>query len=170
MDGRIDRRDFLRLGVVTLAALAWAPRSVWGSSHPTTHGVDVCPYCNMTVIDLRYSAQVVTPTGLVHHYDALECLADHLNGFGPVPPIVAETYLSDRAASTLNEARYLAAADAVVAYHPRLRTPMAGGLAAFKDLETAREVLTGLRLGDAEFLSWDEVLVRGADRPWVPGY
>lgn len=170
MAERYGRRDFIRWGVAGLATLAWPLRRVLGAAHPTTHGVDVCPFCNMTVIDLRFSAQVVTPTGVVHHYDAVECLADHLNGHGPPAPSVLEVYLSDRAVSSREAASYLAADEALVAYHPRLRTPMAGGLAAFADVDSAAVVLEELRLADAELLTWEEVLARGEDHPWVPGY
>ncbi len=153
------------------AAGALLPRAwVAAEPHPTVAGVDACPYCSMTIVDLRFAAQVVTPTGLVLHYDAIECLADHLNGHGPTPPDVAETYLADAATSSLEGADYLKAEDAVLLYHPRLRTPMGGGLAAFADAAAAESYAAQRRLQDAEVLTWAEVLARGADDPWVPDY
>jgi len=166
----IDRRTFIRKTGHTLGAvLLWSQRA-WADPRPVTFGVDVCPYCNMTVVDLRFTAQVVTPTGLVHHYDAIECLADHLMGHGPRPPEVAETYLADRAVSSRDEAAFLEVEEAVVLHHARLRTPMGGGLAAFADRAAAEEFAAAGRLAGAEYLTWREVLERGRDRPWVPDY
>jgi copper chaperone NosL len=170
----VHRRAFLRrcLRLAGAAAAgALLPRTwVAAEPHPTEAGVDTCPYCSMTIVDLRFAAQVVTPTGLVLHYDAIECLADHLNGHGPTPPEVAEAYLAEVTTSSLEGAEYLPAEEAVVLYHPRLRTPMGGGLAAFADVASAQTYATDRRLQNAETLTWSEVLARGADDPWVPDY
>ena len=167
---RLGRREFLRRAGAA-AAVALLPRAlVEAAPRETQYGVDVCPYCNMTIVDLRFTAQVVTPTGLVLNYDAIECLADHLAGHGPVPPVVEESYVADRQASTRESAVLLATADAVLLHHPRLRTPMSGGLAAFASKETADAFAAAQRYTDAELLTWDEVLERAAITPWVPDY
>jgi copper chaperone NosL len=124
----------------------------------------------MTVVDLRFAAQVVTPTGLVHSYDAIECLADHLMGHGPQPPDVAEAYLSNYYASTREEVDYIAAQEAVVLHHARLRSPMGGGLAAFESEAEASAFAAANRLTGAEVVTWEEVLAAGGQRPWVPDY
>lgn len=166
----MNRRQFLRLSgkAVLVAALPWQLGRA--QPRPTQFGVDVCPYCSMTVSDLRFAAQVVTPTGLIHNYDAIECLADHLNGHGPQPPTVEEVYLADYPASTRDDVSYLSAAAAVVLFHPRLRTPMGGGLAAFPDEVAATSFAQSARLSNAELLTWEQVLSRGEERPWVPDY
>src|SRR5690606_10671637 len=89
---------------------------------------------------------------------------------GPPPPEAAETYLADVTTSSLDGADYLTADDAVLLYHPRLRTPMGGGLAAFADAAATEAYAAQRRLQDAEVLTWAEVLARGADDPWVPDY
>ncbi|HRN18186.1 MAG: nitrous oxide reductase accessory protein NosL [Trueperaceae bacterium] len=168
--GRLSRREFLRR-VGAGAAVALLPRALVGAApRETNYGVDVCPYCNMTIVDLRFTAQVVTPTGLVLNYDAIECLADHLAGHGPVPPLVEEVYVADRQASTREAAVLLPAAEAVLLHHPRLRTPMGGGLAAFTSKEAAEAFATAQRYTGAELLGWAEVLERAAMTPWVPDY
>ena len=166
----MDRRKFLRWGTKALivAVLPW--QLVRAAPRPTTFGVDVCPYCSMTVVDLRFAAQVVTPTGLVHSYDAIECMADHLAGHGPTPPDVAEAYLADRAASSREAVTYLPVEEAVVVHHARLRTPMGGGLAGFATAEAAADFVEANRLAGARVLTWEQVLVEAAERPWVPDY
>lgn len=153
-----------------MAALLLGGVRAWAAPRETRYGVDVCPYCNMTIVDLRFTAQVVTPTGLAHHYDAIECLADHLAGHGPTPPPVAELYLADRQASSREQAALLSADEAFVLHHPRLRTPMSGGLAAFASARAAEEFAEAQRLAGAELMTWDEVMERAVERPWVPDY
>ncbi|MCC6312060.1 MAG: nitrous oxide reductase accessory protein NosL [Trueperaceae bacterium] len=166
----IDRRTVLRMTGYALGAALLGSQRAWADPRAIAFGVDVCPYCSMTVVDLRVTAQVVTPTGLVHHYDAIECLADHLMGHGPTPPDVAETYLANRAASTREDVVFLHAEKAVVLCHARLRPPLGGGLAAFADRAAAVEFAAAGRLSRAEVLSWSEVLERGRGHPWVPEY
>lgn len=166
----MDRREFIRLGgkALVVALLPW--QLVRAAPRPTEYGVAVCPYCSMTVVDLRFAAQVITTTGQVHSYDAIECLADHLAGHGPKPPEAAELYLANYHASHREEVTYLAAEAAVVLHHPRLRSPMGGGLAAFETAEEASAFADANRLSGASFLSWEEVLAVGGQRPWVPDY
>lgn len=166
----MNRRQFLKWSVKVVAVAVVPLQLVRAAPRPTAFGVDVCPYCSMTVVDLRFAGQVVTPTGLVHSYDAIECLADHLAGRGPTPPTVAEAYLADRAASSREEVSYLPAEEAVVLYHPRLRTPMGGGLAAFVTAEAATEFAAANRLSDARILTWEAVLQEATQRQWVPDY
>lgn len=166
----MERREFIRQGgkALILALLPW--QLVRAAPRPTEYGVAVCPYCSMTVVDLRFAAQVITPTGQVHSYDAIECLADHLVGHGPKPPEVAGSYLANYHASTREEVSYLAVEEAVVLHHPRLRSPMGGGLAAFETAEEAAAFAVANRLTDAATLTWDGVLALGGERPWVPDY
>jgi len=153
------------------AVVVLLPRSpAEAAPRAARYGVDVCPYCNMTIIDLRFSAQVVTPTGVVFNYDAIECLADHLAGHGPLPPVVEEAYVADREASSRESAALLNASEAYVLHHPRLRTPMGGGLAAFASKDAADAFAVAQRYPDAELLTWAAVLERAAITPWVPDY
>lgn len=165
----MNRRQFLRFGG-KLLAVAMLPRLVVAAPQPTKYGVDVCPYCSMTVADLRFAAQVVTVTGVVHTYDAIECLADHLSGHGPTPPEVAEVYLADYLASQREAVSYVDAAEAVILHHPRLRSPMGGGLAAFSSRADAEAFAKDRRLADARYLDWEQVIETGAGHPWVPDY
>jgi len=135
---------------------------------PLAFGDDRCPACGMAVVDGRFAAQARTEGGRTLVYDAIECLADHLNGHvGPVPTVVA-AWLADRLASTRGNATWWPADVAVVLHHPRLRTPMGGGLAAFADLPAAAAFAEAQRLADPTVLTWDETLALGVARPWVP--
>jgi copper chaperone NosL len=142
-------------------ARAAAPRAV----APTT---DRCPACGMAVLDARYAATAHTAGGRTLVYDAIECLADHLNGHAGEAPTIAAAFLADRAASSREAAFWLPADAAAILHHPRLRTPMGGGLAAFADDAAARAFADAQRLPDPELMPWSAVLERGRAAPWVP--
>ena len=164
----MDRRRFLTFALAAGAAAALPGR--WARADPRALrvGVDTCPYCSMPVIDGRFAAQAVLSGGRVLTYDAIECLLDHLAGHGPPPPDAAEAWLADRVASGRETVAWLAAEEAVLLHHPRLRTPMGGGLAAFAQAAEARAFAEANRLDGAETLSWDDA--RAVTAPWVPPY
>jgi copper chaperone NosL len=122
----------------------------------------------MAIFDARFAAQAHTIGGRVLTYDALECLADHLAGHAGEVPLVVVAYLADRLASTRDAAAWLLADDAQLLHHRALRTPMGGGLAAFRDAPTAEDFAAAGRLAEPELLTWTEVLARAEERPWVP--
>jgi copper chaperone NosL len=135
---------------------------------PVRRGEDRCPACGMAVIDARFAAQARDPGGRTHVYDAIECLIDHRNGHnGPVPGD-GPAWVADRVASTATEATWLTVDAAVLLHHPRLRTPMGGGLAAFVDVPAALDFATAQGLDGATTYAWAEVMALGVPRPWVP--
>jgi len=131
-------------------------------------GDDRCPACGMAVVDARFAAQARTDGGRTLVYDAIECLADHVNGHAGSVPVVDAAWLADRAASTQAGATWWPAEVATLLHHPRLRTPMGGGLAAFGDEQEALAFAEAQRLAEPSVLTWDEVLELGIPRPWVP--
>lgn len=162
----MDRRRFLVRGLAVGAALAFP--AAFADPRELKPGVDACPYCSMPVIDGRFAAQGVSEGGRVLTYDAIECLLDHLAGHGPPPPALRERWLSDRVASGRTSVAWLAADAAALLHHPRLRTPMGGGLAAFATAEEAQAFGASNRLNDATILDWGEATALAAERPWVP--
>lgn len=166
----MDRRRFLTAAVALGAAALLPGRRAWAEPQALRPGVDTCPYCSMPVIDGRFAAQGVTEGGRVLSYDAIECLLDHLAGHGPPAPTLRETWLADRAASGRDAVAWLAAEEATLLHHPRLRTPMGGGLAAFASEDEALAFAEANRLTDAATLRWAAARERAAQRPWVPPY
>jgi copper chaperone NosL len=169
----MKRRAFLALalkGAGGLLGLSLANLPALAQPRPLRVGVDRCPYCNMTVVDARYAAQLVTPLGRSYHYDAIECLADHLNGHGGVEVEAGELYAADFANSTARNAVYLPVETLLFLQHPRIRTPMGGGLVAFSEQEAADRFIAQRRLSDVRTLTWEELLAEGVNHPWVPPY
>ena len=133
-------------------------------------GLDTCPYCNMTILDARYAAQMVTRTGKVFNYDDVGCLLDHLLGYGGPRATPKELYVADFAASERKEARFIPAQQAYFLYSERIRTPMGTGLLAFASQAALEAYLREKPQHAGEKLRWSELLARGRKRAWVPGY
>jgi len=169
---RLSRRAALRrlaalAGLVLFGARASAQPAA-PEPRPVAIGDDRCPACGMAVVDARFAAQARTDGGRTLIYDAVECLADHLNGHAGPAPEVAAAWLADRVVSTRAVAAWWPAREATLLHHLRLRTPMGGGLAAFGDHLAALAFAEAQRLADPTVLTWDEVLELGIARPWVP--
>ena len=163
----MKRRDLLK-GLIGLG-VPWSLQ-VLAEARPVRVGVDVCPFCNMTVIDARYAAQMVTRTGKVYSYDAIECLVDHLNGYGGPKVQPGELYAPDFASSTAKKAEERPVRELMFLYHPRIRTPMGGGLVAFARAEDADRFVAGRRLKDVRRLTWEELVAEGKEHAWVPPF
>lgn len=140
------------------------------AARPLRVGVDVCPYCNMTILDARYAAQLISTTGKVHLYDDLGCMLDHLLGYGGPRVASREVYVADYAASQRSEPRFLPAESAFFLYHERIRTPMGVGLLAFGSQAALEGYLRQQPQYQGSRLRWDELLARGRKQAWVPGY
>ncbi|RDI95197.1 nitrous oxidase accessory protein nosl [Meiothermus sp. QL-1] len=151
----------LSLGGVPLALAAPRPLRV---------GVDACPYCNMTILDARYAAQMVTSTGRVYNYDDVGCLLDHVLGYGGPRATPRELYVADFAASSRKEARFIPVNQALFLYNERIRTPMGVGLLAFSGPAALEAYLKERPQHAGERLRWNDLVALGRKRPWVPGY
>jgi len=168
----ISRRGLVKRALAVLGMLLVGRGAAEGvalpPARPVAIGEDRCPACNMAVFDARFAAQAHTLGGRVLVYDAIECLADHLAGHAGEVPLIVGAYLADRVASERGAAAWLPAEEAVLLYHPALRTPMGGGLAAFAEAEAAHAFADAGRLAEPQLLDWETVLERGLERPWVP--
>lgn len=135
---------------------------------PVQVGVDRCPYCSMSVIDARFAAQQVTVGGRVNVYDAIECLVDHVAGHAGPALSTGWCYVADHAASTRDAARLVSVHAATVIHHPRLRTPMGGGLIGFGDADAAAAFVAERGLRGVQAWDWDALVERSGEQPWVP--
>jgi len=113
------------------------------------YGEDLCEGCHMTITDPAFAGQLVSVTGKVFVFDDIGELA----AFAARTPIdqVHGVWVH----RFLEPQDRLRAEDAVFLHSDRLRSPMASGLAAFRDRTVAdsmRAVIGG------ELLDWAGVL------------
>ncbi|GIW26084.1 nitrous oxide reductase accessory protein NosL [Meiothermus sp.] len=165
----MKRRTLIK-GLLALPLGPGVLQPALAAARPLRVGVDACPYCNMTLLDARYAAQMVTTTGKVYAYDDVGCLLDHVLGYGGPQATPREMYVADFAASERREARFLQVEQAHFLFNERIRTPMGVGLLAFGSAAALEAYLKERPQHAGEKLRWNELLSRGRKRPWVPGY
>lgn len=87
---------------------------------------DVCASCKMAISERQFAAQYVTLDGDARKYDDLGCLLDDLKE--KQPQNVAAYFVMD-----FNTRQWINADDAHFVRSAEIKSPMGGGLVAFKD-------------------------------------
>jgi copper chaperone NosL len=121
---------------------------------PIDYGNANCLHCEMTVMDPKFGAELITAKGKVHFFDSAECLAEYLTenkeaGEG------AQIYVTDLSSGKLTNAR-----TASFFTSPEVNSPMGGNLAAFEQ----ESAISGFYdRGKGKVLSWQEVIQLNAE-------
>lgn len=110
-------------------------------------GEETCSHCHMTVVDARFSAQVITRTGRTYIFDDVGCLANWLRD---TRVAIASTWVWSMAPGE----GWIPAAEAVYVQSDSLHTPMGSGLAAVRPGSAADSLR--IRLAGRSMV-WDEV-------------
>lgn len=101
------------------------------------YGTDACSFCDMTIVDTKHAAQLVTKKGKNYKYDAVECMVHALNGE------LAETPLAITLVADFNNPGEMTdAAKAGYLISEEIKSPMGANLASFKDEEKAETAKT----------------------------
>ncbi len=108
--------------VITLLAWACSPQF-----EEIKYGTDQCDYCKMTIMDNKFSAQLVTKKGRNYKFDAIECMIWFLND----EYVKREDVYAMRVADYTNPGVMLDAENAYYLISPEIRSPMGANLAAF---------------------------------------
>jgi copper chaperone NosL len=109
------------------------------SPEPIEYGIDNCAYCQMTIVDKQYGAELVSDKGKIYKYDAIECMVHHQK--------------TEKMMSMPHHLNYITAFDMPGTLHPAdsvviirskaLPSPMGMFLTAFTDHGNATSVLHG---------------------------
>lgn len=165
----MKRRTLIK-GLLTYPLVFGVLQPALAAARALRVGVDVCPYCNMTIMDARYAAQMITTTNKVYNYDDVGCLLDHVLGYGGPQATPKELYVADFATSKRKEAHFIPANQAHFLLNERIRTPMGVGLLAFSTATALGAYLKERPQHMGEKLRWNELLSRGRKQAWVPGF
>ena len=103
---------------------------------PIAYGEHNCNYCEMTIMDPRYGSEIVTETGKVYMFDAIECMVNFLRKELPEDEKAELILFTDFE----NPKTLVHAENGVVLHSPGLPSPMGMYLTGFEDLETARQM------------------------------
>ena len=125
---------------------------------PLVAGTDACDFCRMTVSDTRFGGEILSKTGRIHTFDAVECLASfHL---AASPDDVRGVWVSD-----FESTRLVPVDSAVFLIDGRMNSPMGRKLVAF-----APEHANGLEQRfDGRRLNWNAVLTLVRENRMGPG-
>lgn len=110
-------------------------------------GQDTCAQCRMIISEARFAASLVSRSGEVTVFDAIECMIRARRAApDPAPAAWVHDYESDQ---------WREADAAWYVRSPRLPTPMGGGLVAFGDAASARRVAADVT---GEMVRWSQVM------------
>lgn len=99
------------------------------------YGMDKCDYCDMTIVDSRFAAQMVTNKGKAYKFDSIECLVHSKQQiFSDVN--MAYTLICDYN----NPGQFTSAEKATYLVSENIKSPMSEHLAGFKSNQEAIDV------------------------------
>lgn len=117
-------------------------------SQPIKLNSDKCGFCQMTISDGKFGAELLTKKGRAYKFDDFQCMQGYMEEKGVND--LHSYYVHDFSIkNTLIDAK-----KAYFVKHESLKSPMGGNIAAFKTNEKATEFAKNF---DATILSWEEV-------------
>ncbi|NAS10489.1 nitrous oxide reductase accessory protein NosL [Poritiphilus flavus] len=112
-----------------------------------------CAYCKMDIKDERFRAQALVGTGTDVHYDAIECLINHLK--------TSEVdHIKDMKVTDYHSGQLIEAEKAYYLKSKAVPSPMGANLSAYSTESAAREVS---EKNGGDVLSWNELKQRFAN-------
>jgi copper chaperone NosL len=143
----------MRFGVLLAAMACGNP-----GPRPLAYGTENCEHCHMTLVDPRFSAELLTSTGRVIPFDDVGCLGT-LVATGGIPAAqIGSLWVSEY----LPPHGLLEVSRAVFLQSDSVHTPMDYGIVAVQPgprADSLRKALGG------ELLAWDSVLARLRSNP-----
>jgi copper chaperone NosL len=119
---------------------------------------DTCASCRMAISQPQYAAQVVDREGTAYKFDDIGCMLRYLNNHTfPQRRLYVMDYVNRQ---------WLEAGSAVFVRSEAIRSPMSGGLAAFRDQSAAQQFLknsSGQMISFAELIGREPPARQGAD-------
>ena len=102
---------------------------------PIDYGNDQCDFCQMTIVDKRYGSELVSETGKVFKFDAIECMVNYYKR-GEIEREKLASYL---VTDYTNPGELIDAIHSHYLVSDQLPSPMGLNITAFKDETTANE-------------------------------
>lgn len=98
------------------------------------YGSDACHFCDMTIVDSKFAAQMVTSKGKAYKYDAIECMIHSYH----------EEFKDTEMAYKLvvdfeNPGTFINAEDAGYLISEKIKSPMGKNLSAYQNQEKAEK-------------------------------
>lgn len=120
-------------------------------TEPIEFGVDNCDYCQMTISDNRYGAELLTKKGRVYKFDDLHCL----KGFSDDNIVEKDQVHSLWIVDFANPEQLIKAESSFLLHNDELKSPMGSNIAAFGTEEKVNELHSE---HSGKILTWKEFL------------
>lgn len=115
-------------------------------------GSDVCAFCQMTIVDERFSAQLITTKNKTYLFDDIRCL----NNFIQAKEITAGNTKQIYVANFQTPGNYLEVQNAYFMHSPEFHSPMGGNFAAFPSTATRNDAISEM---GGEILQLEQVVI-----------
>ncbi len=112
------------------------------SLEPIDYGKEACSHCKMTIVDHRFSAEMITSKGKVYKFDDVICMKQFANYYADLSK--GATYFISDYASDSRE--LINAATAIYLKSDFFRSPMNGNAAAYISIDKAKHLQDSLSL------------------------
>lgn len=121
---------------------------------PINYGEEECSFCKMAIVDQRYGAEILSKTGKVFKYDAIECMVNALCENSDVSP---DNFHSAYVADFTKPGNLAEATESFYLYSKKLPSPMGAYLTSFSTkagVDMARSEFAG------DVLTWKELVLK----------
>lgn len=118
------------------------------TAEPISYGQDGCSYCKMTIVDPRYSSELVTDKGKVYKFDAVECMINYIHEN-------TTTTFALTLVSTFDDKNLKDANDCYYLRSESLPSPMGMYITGFSTRQTAEKLN---QEHGGQIYSWSELL------------
>ena len=119
---------------------------------PINYGHDACDYCQMTIVDDKYGAEIVNKQGKAFKFDAAECMMRYITHGEISDADIALTLVTD----LTKPGKFVNAKKGFYLISENLPSPMGAYLSSFEDKKTASDYL---EKHGGKLYSWDELKI-----------
>ena len=130
---KLLRAFLLACGIAMLVAVASCQQSA--GTPVALEANDMCSFCRMSISEARYAAELIDNDGQTFKFDDIGCMANFIKQKRNIAPIRA-TFVMD-----FDRREWLSAESAAFVRSPEFKTPMNGGIVAFKDRSSAEAAI-----------------------------
>jgi copper chaperone NosL len=117
---------------------------------PIRYGTDACEHCQMTLMDTRFGAELITSKGKVHKFDDVNCLISFMQKNEIEESSLSHLLFIDY----LRPEQLVSVSEACFVQSPAVRSPMASQVAVFSDCAVRDE---NARKWDGSPMTWQDV-------------
>lgn len=113
-----------------------------GGVEPIDYGKEACSHCKMTIVDHRFSGEMITEKGKVYKFDDVICMKQFADYYADLAR--GATYFISEYASDNGE--FINAITAVYLKSDFFKSPMNGNAAAYVSIDNAKHLQDSLSL------------------------